>query len=52
VLVKIQGGMAVRPADDALKEPQLPDATMPTQSEQEEATKTLSMDELAVYEEY
>ena len=52
VLLKIQGGMAGQPANHALKEPQLPDATLPTQSEQEEATKTLSLDELAVYEEY
>ncbi len=52
VLVKIHGGLDGQAATDAFSEAQIPKANPPTRSEHEEATKTLSLDELAVYEEY
>jgi len=52
VLVLIQGGVVGQQANDAFGGGAIPQATAPMGSEQEEASKTLSLDELAVYEEY
>ena len=52
MLVLIQGGVVGQQANDAFGGGAIPQATAPMGSEQEEASKTLSLDELAVYEEY